>query len=586
MQPTSLADIIAAIALFRPGPMDAIDTFIDRKHGKAKIEYKIPQIAPILDVTYGCIVYQEQVMQICRTLAGYSYARADIVRRAMAKKKTEAMLAEREDFLNGAEARGIDRSAAEEIFGQMTSFAQYAFNKSHATAYAVITYRTAYLKAHYPAEFYAALMTSVLNNPGKVREYIMDAAKCGVKVLRPDINESGANFSVTDGHIRYGLLAIKNVGRLFTEAVERERKVRPFTSFDSFVSRMAHATELNRRTLDFLIKCGVFDSLGVPRAALLSCCEEILIAEQQKSRNNITGQMDLFSIGSPASSESHGYRYPDIPEYSKKDLLSMEKECSGTYFSGHLLDSYEKNAERIRPDKISEILADFEDENAIQPKYHDKSEVTLVGVITAVSLKKTKNGDSMATFNVDDKYGELGVIAFPKLFEKYGSLIAEENVLAFRGTINEERTETDDGVKSQITLRLLSVTEMVPDEDDPDGKLQERLLMHEKGRVPSAAPAVSPKQENVPAQNPTAQRKDVHPDRIVIRMENRTPEAVKVLERLGNLNAGPAMVLIFENSTRKYTEVKNVRLSAAPTVLDRLTERFGKENVVYQKGNG
>ena len=238
LAPTTLEDVIACIALFRPGPMDSIGKFIERKHGREKVEYDIPTLKNILDVTYGCIVYQEQVMQICRALAGYSYAKADIVRRAMSKKKEDVMLAEKSSFIEGCLKNGVDKGNAEKIFDEMTSFAKYAFNKSHATAYSVISYRTAYLKAHYPAEYFSALLTSVLSDTSKLRAYTQDAQKFGVRVLAPDINESDSYFTVSDGNIRYGLLAIKNVGRTFADAVIRERQKKPFKSFDEFVSRM------------------------------------------------------------------------------------------------------------------------------------------------------------------------------------------------------------------------------------------------------------------------------------------------------------------------------------------------------------
>ena len=260
LAPTCLEDIIACVALYRPGPMDSIDSFIARKHGEEKVVYKIPQLREILDVTYGCIVYQEQVMQICRTLAGYSYARADIVRRAMSKKKTSAMQAEREAFLSGCLEHGVSKECADEIFEEMLGFAKYAFNKSHATAYGIISYRTAYLKAHYPAEYFTALLTSVLDNAGKVREYIADAARFGVRVLPPDINHSSEYFSSDGRNIRFGLLAIKNVGRNFARAVINNRSDGEYRTFDGFVSRMIES-DLNKRTVEYLIKCTAFNKI-------------------------------------------------------------------------------------------------------------------------------------------------------------------------------------------------------------------------------------------------------------------------------------------------------------------------------------
>ena len=319
LSPTCFEDIVACIALFRPGPMDSIDTFIARKHGKEKTVYKIPELKEILDVTYGCIVYQEQVMQICRRLAGYSYARADIVRRAMSKKKTDAMQAERASFIDGCIANGVSENDASDIFDEMVGFAKYAFNKSHATVYGVISYRTAYLKTHYPAEYFSALLSSVLDNTKKLKEYIDDAARYGVKVLPPDINESGADFTVSDGNIRFGLLAIRNVGTQLADRVVRNRRESEFKSFDEFVTRLAGG-ELNKRTLESLIKCGVFDSLGTPRSALLASFENILESEQERHRSNLKGQFDLFSMADAGGAISGGaYRYPDVKEFSQKE---------------------------------------------------------------------------------------------------------------------------------------------------------------------------------------------------------------------------------------------------------------------------
>ncbi|MBQ2737138.1 MAG: DNA polymerase III subunit alpha, partial [Clostridia bacterium] len=331
LAPSCLEDVIAVIALYRPGPMDSIDSFIERKHGRERVTYATPLLKDILDVTYGCIVYQEQVMQICRALAGYTYAEADLVRRAMAKKKASVMNAERERFVKGCLKNNIEQTVSNSIFDSMVSFAQYAFNKSHATAYSIITYRTAYLKAHYPKEYFAALMTSVLDSQDKLRQYIQDAQKHGVRVLPPDINLSGSDFSVANGDIRFGLLAIKNVGRNVTESIIRERERGSFKSFDSFITRLGGA-EINKRMLEAFIKCGVFDSLGVTRASLLACYEQILDSEQTKQRNNIKGQMDFFSQMTVAKTDSGGFVYPDLPEFSPRELLMLEKESSGMYF--------------------------------------------------------------------------------------------------------------------------------------------------------------------------------------------------------------------------------------------------------------
>ncbi|MBE6534700.1 MAG: DNA polymerase III subunit alpha, partial [Ruminococcaceae bacterium] len=437
LAPSCLEDIIACVALYRPGPMDSIDSFIARKHGEESVAYKLPQLRSILDVTYGCIVYQEQVMQICRSLAGYSYARADIVRRAMSKKKTSAMQAEREAFIDGCKSNGVPVNAAEEIFEEMLGFAKYAFNKSHATAYGIISYRTAYLKAHYPAEYFTALLTSVLDNASKVREYIADASRFGVKVLPPDINFSGETFTSDGKNIRFGLLAIKNVGRNFASAVIKMRSAKKFLSFDEFISRMIDF-DLNKRTVESLIKCGAFDSLGVPRSALIMCFEKIIESEHDRSRNNIAGQMDLFSQSSGLN-ERIKYEYPLVDEYSAKELLQLEKESSGMYFSGHIIDSYSKHLETIVPDKISEIIESFtEDEMGSEEKYLDKSQVKIAGIITSKRTKITKNGGVMAFLTVEDRYADIEVVVFAKHYDKLSSLLLEEAVVAISGNISVE----------------------------------------------------------------------------------------------------------------------------------------------------
>ena len=438
LQPSSLEDIIACIALYRPGPMDSIDKFIARKHGKEEVEYKIPQLKEILDVTYGCIVYQEQVMQICRSLAGYSYAHADLVRRAMSKKKASAMQAERDAFIAGCAERGISVMDAEEIFDEMASFANYAFNKSHATAYGVISYRTAYLKAHYPAEYFSALLTSVLDSATKLRSYIADAQRHGVSVLAPDINQSYDNFSVSGKNIRYGLLAIKNVGRNFAQAVINERNKKKFVSFDDFVRRMAEI-DINKRTVEALIKCGVFDSLGVHRSALIASYEGIIDSEYNKRRNNIAGQLDIFSLANSsdfASSES--YSYPDLPEYTLRELLMLEKESSGMYFSGHMIDNYSLHVDSLGAERISDILEDAEESENNGKRFTDKQAVRIIGIINAKKTKVIKNGDTMAFIKLEDRYGEIEVIVFAKQYKNFSSEIFVENAVCIEGSISFE----------------------------------------------------------------------------------------------------------------------------------------------------
>ncbi len=530
LAPSCLEDIIACVALYRPGPMDSIDSFIARKHGKEQVVYNIPELKDILDVTYGCIVYQEQVMQICRTLAGYSYARADIVRRAMSKKKESAMQAERADFLEGCKKHGVPAAEAEEIFNEMLGFAQYAFNKSHATAYGILSYRTAYLKAHYPAEYFTALLTSVLDNAGKVREYIADAGRFGVSVLAPDINESGETFTTDGKNIRFGLMAIKNVGRNFAVSVIKNRSASKYVSFDDFVGRLTDF-DLNKRTVEYLIKSGAFDGMGVTRSALMSCYESIIDSEHDRARNNIKGQMDLFSV---QSSVSPSYKYPDMPEFSLKELLSYEKESSGLYFSGHLIDEYGKHISREKPDAISDII----DSEEGSGKYPDKAQVKIAGIITAKRTKITKNGSAMAFLTVEDRYGEIEVIVFAKQYSKYSEMLVDEAAVVISGNISR-----DEGESPRILL------------SDAKPLLTDTLL------------ASSQQNEE---------------QRLFIKIPSLADSRVNNIKRISALNRGKCRVVLFDESTKKYSALKDAYIDPSERVMSKLSALFGGENVILK----
>ena len=545
--PSCIEDIIACVALYRPGPMDSIDKFIRRKHGREKTEYTTPELRDILDVTYGCIVYQEQVMQICRSLAGYSYAKADTVRRAMSKKKESAMEAEREAFIGGAGERGIAKEIAEKIFEEMVGFAKYAFNKSHATAYAVISYRTAYLKAHYPAEYFSALLTSVLDNTAKLREYITDAQRFGVRVLPPDINVSRDDFSVSDGNIRFGLLAIKNVGRQFAGAVVEERKKAPFTSFDSFVSRMS-SVELNKRTLESLIKCGVFDSLGVTRSSLVSSYETVLELFQAKKHKNVSGQIDMFGIEEETSlPTASGYVFPEIPEYTKKELLLLEKESSGMYFSGHMIDSYENHLSRFSLDNMSEILAAFdEDADRENSRYNDGDSVSVAGIITSKRTKATKNGDTMCFIKLEDRYSEMEVIVFPRQYQKIAADIYPEAAVVISAKISEEDAETPKLILSNLTPLV------------------------------SNAEYTEKKEKTAQTQEKAAEK------RLYIRVPELSDKRINSITRIALLNSGEVKVVLYDLKTKKYSVMKDCALKIDERVLARLADLFGKDNVIYK----
>lgn len=489
-------------------------------------------------------------MQICRALAGYSYAQADIVRRAMAKKKEDVMLAERERFLAGAKKNGIAEADASEVFDEMVSFAKYAFNKSHATAYGILSYRTAYLKAHYPAEYFAALMTSVLDSPIKIREYIADVKKYGVRVLPPDINESEPVFAVVAGNIRFGLLAVRNVGRQFADAVVYERKNGAYRSFDSFVGRLSDA-EINKRTMESLIKCGAFDSLGTPRSALLASYETIVDGEHDRSRNNISGQLDLFSVA-PAAGKSGGFVYPDIPEYSKRELLLLEKESSGMYFSGHMADNYAQHIAALSPDRISDIFEETAEENeAFATKYRDRSKVGIAGIITAKKTKTLKNGDVMAFLRVDDTYGEIEVIVFARQYAKLADELSPESAVYIEGTLSLEEGEMP-------KILLSSVKKLLGNAEFSAEKSGSRPPM--------------PKETSSEQKTP----------RLFLKVPSVDDRRLGTLMRLCSLHPGTCEIVLYDGSSGKYVRYKGATLSPDESVLARLSSLFGKENVVFR----
>lgn len=431
LKPDCLDDVIAAIALYRPGPMDSIPKYIAARHGGNTSEYKIPALKPILDVTYGCIVYQEQVMRIFRDVAGYSLGHADIVRRAISKKKTEVLLSEKESFIKGAGEHGVSIEDATELFDDIESFANYAFNKSHAAAYAVISYRTAYLKAHHLTEYNCALLTSVQDSPAKISEYMGECKRNGIKVLPPDVNFSMTDFHVENNSIRFGLVALKNVGRAFIDLVIRERLNNgQFKDVEDFVDRMKpHG--INKRQLETLIKSGSLDSLGAKRSQLLDIYEKLL---EKDASSSLEGQLDMFSMLDDRESVIPKIEFKDIPEFTARQLLLLEKEASGMYLSGHILDDFDKNVRSYNPDSISEILLSFSDSNETG-KYKDGDRVCICGVITKRSNKMTRKGDHMAFLDLEDRTGEIEVIVFPNVLANTGHLLSAEYVVCIKGTV-------------------------------------------------------------------------------------------------------------------------------------------------------
>ena len=445
LQSKSLEDIIAIISLYRPGPMESIPTYIANRHNPGNVKYKTPQLEHILDVTNGCIVYQEQVMQICRELAGFSYGQADLVRRAMSKKKHDVMEKERQHFVHGntepghecagCVANGISEAVANAIFDDMSSFASYAFNKAHAAAYAVVAYQTAYLKRHYPREFMAALLTSVLDNTGKVIEYTAECQRMGIRVLPPDINASDAGFTVEGKDIRFGLLALKNVGRNLIATVVRERSGTPYRSLYDFCKRL-HGTEINRRAVESMIKSGAFDNLEAKRRSMMDGVESILKSVESEARRNLDGQIDLFgALDGEQESGRNVYKLPDSgEEYPYDILLQMEKEVSGLYLSGHPLDHYRPVIEKVSTCRISELVG----ENA---HAYDEQNVTLVCTVVRTKTINTKAGGMMAFITVEDLIGSMEVLAFPKVLLAASEAVHDNAVVVIKGRVSYKEDE-------------------------------------------------------------------------------------------------------------------------------------------------
>ena len=446
LKPRTLEDIIAGIALYRPGPMDFIPKYIQGKNETGKVTYECPQLEHILAPTYGCIVYQEQVMQIVRDLAGYSYGRSDLVRRAMSKKKEDVMIKERQTFIYGDEKEnipgciknGIPEHIANHIFDEMLDFAKYAFNKSHAAAYAVISYQTAYLKCYYPVEFMAALMTSVIDNPGKVAQYIYSCRQMDITILPPDINEGDAVFTVYNGAIRYALSAIKGIGRPVIEALVTERDANgPFLSLKDFANRLS-GKEVNKRTIESFIKAGAFSNIHNNRRQLMMSYIQILDQIAEEKKNSLTGQISLFDFAGENDRQKYELNLPEVEEYTKEELLAFEKEVLGIYVSGHPLEDYQDTINK----NVTAYSYDFIiDEETDRPKVDDSSLHIIGGMITSKSIKTTRTNSLMAFITLEDMFGTIEVIIFPKDFEKYKHMLEPDSKIFIRGrtTIEEDK---------------------------------------------------------------------------------------------------------------------------------------------------
>ena len=444
LKPQSIEDITAIIALYRPGPMESIPRFIACKHDPKLVTYKHPSLKPILSGTYGCIVYQEQVIKIFQELAGYSLGQADMVRRAMSKKKAKDVEREREAFLHGDAARnikgcvanGIPEKTAQAIYDEIYDFANYAFNKAHAVSYAVVAYQTAYFKCHYTREYMAALLTSVLDNSDKVAEYIAECRECGIALLPPDVNRSYDGFTVEEGGIRFGLVAIKNIGRGFIQALVRERdKSGPFASFQDFCERMFDCGDMNKRAVENLIRAGAFDTMGAYRSQLIQVYEKVLDAIANSRKVNVEGQLDMFGTGGGSNTQAASIHLPDLPEYTATERMFMEKETTGLYLSGHPMNDYRGAARAAGAVPIHDILEDFAAEGG-PTRYADGQNVTIAGIVTSNRTRTTKNNTLMAYVVVEDEVSSMELLCFSRTIEQCGSYMAVNTPVVVKGRLS------------------------------------------------------------------------------------------------------------------------------------------------------
>ena len=470
LKPENIEDITAIIALYRPGPMESIPRFIACKHDPRLISYKHPSLKPILDVTYGCIVYQEQVIQIFQQLAGYSLGQADMVRRAMSKKKVKDIEKERGAFLHGDPSRnirgcaagGIPADVAESIYDEIYEFANYAFNKAHAVSYAVVAYQTAWFKCHYVKEYMAALLTSVLDSTDKVAEYIAECRNCGIRLLPPDVNRSYDRFTVEDDGIRFGLVAIKNIGRGFIQSVVRQRESGGlFTSFQDFCQRMFDCNDMNKRAVENLIKAGSFDSLGVHRSQLISVYEKVLDSIADSRRHNVEGQLDFFGMTSAQTASDHGQiELPDIPEYTATELMFMEKETTGLYLSGHPMADYRNAARSAGAASIHDVMDDFAREDG-PIRFFDGQNITVAGIVTSSKTRTTKNNSLMAYVTVEDELASIELLCFNRVIETCGSYMQVNTPVVVKGRLSV-RDEKPPQIMCDSVYPLQQITGSAP----------------------------------------------------------------------------------------------------------------------------
>ncbi len=579
LKPQNLEDVIAGISLYRPGPMDFIPKYIKGKNSGEEVSYSCPQLVPILEPTYGCIVYQEQVMQIVRDLGGYTLGRSDLVRRAMSKKKQAVMEKERANFIYGnAEegvpgclSNGIGESVAGKIYDEMMDFAKYAFNKSHAACYAVVAYQTAWLKYYYPVEFMAALMTSVIDNPKKVSEYILTCRSMGITLLPPDINEGESGFSVSGSCIRYALTAIKSVGRNVIDSIVEERRERGrFTNLKDFITRMADK-DMNKKAVENFIKAGALDSLGGTRKQFMSIYVQIMDRIVKDKKSNLAGQLTLFDIAADEDKDEFDIKMPDVGEYNKEMLLGFEKEVLGIYVSGHPLEEYQNLWERVK----SNSTADFAiDEETGRAQVEDQTNVIIGGMIADKNIKYTRNDKVMAFLTVEDLVGSVEVVVFPKDYEKYSALLTEDAKIFVKGRVSLE--EDKDG--KVICEQIVSFEEAMQ-----GGDLFRRRF--DGGRGYGSSYTGSYRRQAVPqAPNASAGGQGKLPSGVWIQfadLESYKASEKLLLDTIADSDGTDNVVVFIKNPKSWKVLPPNLSVNADAHLADRLYSVFGKENVKF-----
>ncbi len=591
MQPHNLEDIIAVIALYRPGPMDFIPAYLKNRQDPENIQYHTPELKPILDVTYGTIVYQEQVMQIFRELAGYSLGAADMVRRAVAKKQADVLEQQRKYFLYGSDGtdggskcdgclkRGISAEAANAIFDDMASFASYAFNKSHSAAYAYVTYQTAWLRCYYPQEFMAAMLTSVLDNTDKVVGYITECqTNLGFKVLPPSVNESEEKFTVVGDNVRFGLLAIKNLGGGVIKEIISEREANgPFESFFSFCKR-CYGKELNRRALENLIKSGAVDCFGLNRNQMFQMIEDILAMLENDKKGKIEGQIGLFDLGSALAKAVEPVP-PNVKEFPEKQRLAMEKETTGLYMSGHPMTEHQRLAQTLGSAKTSDIVSSSLTE--VDSPYKDGDKVRLLGILATVRKKITKNDTTMAFLSMEDVYGSVEVLVFPKKFDKYGQFFIEDEIILLTGKVSLR----DDEIPKLLCEEVVPLRE-IPDDEAylknyklPDADYTVRQSAY------SAYERVSTEKEEVienkKVKNTQPEQKKSNKG-LFLRVTSESGQDCLRASKMCSIFEGNVPMILYYQDTKQYNFNTGVRTSANPDLINGLKKLLGEQNVVIK----